>query len=159
LPIKAAAGAAFASGLAANAIALGRRGLMSGLGFDPFVLMATSLLAALGVVAAWMFESRSGPVRAESRAARRIARLARTAFHLDRFWIAAVVLPIRFAAQLCRLFDWVVIDGGTSAVSRAVPETLTRIVAPFESRPVQFEAIAVLLATGLLAAVLLVLAG
>ena len=74
-------------------------------------------------------------------------------FFLEELFLLAVVLPLRGLAQLCRFFEWFIIERLWDLPRRA-PEWLARLGEPLRGETVRLSVAAILLATAALLAVI-----
>jgi NADH:ubiquinone oxidoreductase subunit 5 (subunit L)/multisubunit Na+/H+ antiporter MnhA subunit len=114
-----------------------------------------TLLASLGIVAAWMIYSRPAewpPVVEQALAP--IVRLGQNRFYLDDVAFLMFLIPLRGMAQLVRFADWFLVDGLIAKLATRVPTLLSRGAGALRTANVQLYALSLLLATAVLFAVL-----
>jgi NADH-quinone oxidoreductase subunit L len=120
---------------------------------DPFAAALVLFPALVGFVAAWMVYAKSSrwPIKMAP-LLEPFSRLGRNNFYLDDFCYLLFVLPVRGLAQLCRFFDWLVVDAFLSGVPVKTLRHATKAALPLQNGLVQFYALSVVLAAAVLLA-------
>jgi NADH-quinone oxidoreductase subunit L len=85
-----------------------------------------------------------------------LTRLSQNKFYFDEVYQHGIVLPMRAFAQICRVADWLLIDGLLVGGISRIPALLGRLPRPIQNGLVQFYALAMVLAMAVLLTVLLV---
>jgi NADH-quinone oxidoreductase subunit L len=126
-------------------------------GHDYFVMGLSTVVAVLGVGLAFVMYGLPSvlPDRlATSLGA--LTRLSQNKFYFDEVYQHGIVLPMRAFAQICRVADWLLIDGLLVGGISRIPALLGRLPRPIQNGLVQFYALAMVLAMAVLLTVLLV---
>jgi len=120
---------------------------------DSFATALVLFPALVGFVGAWMVYAKSSrwPIKMAP-LLEPFSRLGRNQFYLDDFCYLLVALPVRGLAQLCRFFDWLVVDGLLSGVPVRMLRHAARAALPLQNGLVQFYALSVVLAAAVLLA-------
>jgi NADH-quinone oxidoreductase subunit L len=121
-------------------------------------VMATSTAAALfGIGAAFvMYASGTSPLPARLAALfGPLTDLSRNKFYFDEIYAALIVWPLQGLAQLSRFLDWGLIDGILVGGIGKIPVLMGKLPRPIQNGLVQFYALAMSLALGVLMWVLL----
>jgi hypothetical protein len=119
-----------------------------------------AILGAIGLTAGWMTrQAESGRRKAEGGKRKPVRpptsglRWLRAGFYLEEVFLLAVVLPLRAAAQLCRFFEWFIIERLWELPRRAT-EWLGGLGEPLQGGTVRLSVAAILLATAALLGVI-----
>ncbi|MFQ5732662.1 MAG: hypothetical protein ACE5KM_12005 [Planctomycetaceae bacterium] len=107
-------------------------------------VLSCGLLGTVAIAIGWMIPA-SKPA-AESR--------GRKGPELADLFVLMVVLPLRAGAQLCRLFEWFIIER-LWELPRQVPRLLRHLGEPLQSQSARTSVLTILLATGALLGVIL----
>lgn len=126
-------------------------------GIDWFVIGVSTAAAVVGIGAAWaMYASGTSALPARLCAmAGPLADLSRNKFYLDEVYTALFVWPLKAMANLSRFLDWGLIDGMFVGGIGKLPALVGRLPRPIQNGLVQFYALAMTLALGVLLWVLL----
>jgi NADH:ubiquinone oxidoreductase subunit 5 (subunit L)/multisubunit Na+/H+ antiporter MnhA subunit len=120
----------------------------------PFAADYGSLLALVGLVAAWMMSAQPSPWPGRcARALAPVVRLGEHRFYLDEVWSVVLVAPLRGLARCARLFEWLVLDVVCGAAPSWISAFFARIAHRLETGLVQFYALSLALAATVLLAV------
>jgi hypothetical protein len=117
---------------------------------DLFEFAVVVILGAIGLTAGWMTRQRTV---VSARPPGNFRRWLRAGFFLEELFLLAVVLPLRGVAQLCRFFEWFIIERLWDLPRRA-PEWLARLGEPLRGGTVWLSLAAILLATAALLGVI-----
>ncbi len=74
-----------------------------------------------------------------------LGRLARNGFYIDDTWFLLLILPVRTLGQLCRIFDWLIVDGLMTGIWKLIPRVFQGLTRPLATQSFGFFATAVLL--------------
>jgi NADH-quinone oxidoreductase subunit L len=120
-------------------------------------MAASTAAAILGIgVAALMYASGTSPLPARLAALfGPLTDLSRNKFYFDEIYDALIVWPLRGLASLSRFLDWGLIDGVLVNGIGKVPALMGKLPRPIQNGLVQFYALAMSLALGVLLWVLL----
>lgn len=126
-------------------------------GIDWFVIGVSTVAALAGLGAAYvMYGSGTSALPARLNAlAGPLADLSRNKFYLDEVYFALFVWPLVGLANLSRFLDWGLIDGLLVGGLGKLPALVGRLPRPIQNGLVQFYALAMTLALGVLLWVLL----
>jgi len=120
-------------------------------GINWLVAGISTLVAGLGVAAAWAMYAKPSPLPGRIAAAfGPLTTASQRRFYLDEMYQTLIVGPLRGVAQLSRLTDWLVVDGAFVGGLAGLPGLLGRLPRPIQNGLVQFYALATLLATAVL---------
>jgi NADH:ubiquinone oxidoreductase subunit 5 (subunit L)/multisubunit Na+/H+ antiporter MnhA subunit len=121
------------------------------------VVLISTAAAAVGIgLAAVMYGSGTSSLPARMNAlAGPLADLSRNKFYLDEVYAALLVWPLSGLASLSRFLDWGLIDGLLVGGLGKLPALAGRLPRPIQNGLVQFYALAMTLALGVLLWVLL----
>ncbi len=124
---------------------------------DWSVMLVSTAAAAIGIgAAAMMYASGTSSLPAHVNAlAGPLAELSRRKFYLDEVYTVLFVWPLSGLASLSRLLDWGLIDGILVGGIGKLPALAGRLPRPIQNGLVQFYALAMTLALGVLLWVLL----
>ena len=125
-----------------------------------FAMDVGLLLVALGGLSAWMLHFQPPlPTGRLADVLRPVAKFVRNRYELADCGFLLGVLPVRGAAQLCRFFDWIVIDALFTALPARILRLLAGAAGPLQNRLVQFYALSLAFAAAVLLVVLTLLGG
>ena len=112
-----------------------------------FVIGLSSVVALVGIIAAWMMYSVPSNLPGKLAAAfGPLTRLSQNKFYIDEVYAWFLILPLRGVAQLSRFFDWFVIDGAlVNGISKLPGGLLGRLIRPVQNGLVQFYAVSMML--------------
>lgn len=129
-------------------------------GTDWLVIGISTGVAVLGAVAAFAMYGTPSSLPARLAAlAGPLTTLSRNKFYLDEVYMALFVWPLRGLSALSRFLDWGLIDGLFVGGVGKLPALIGRLPRPIQNGLVQFYALAMTLALGVLLWVLLVKQG
>jgi len=122
-----------------------------------FVMAASTAAAIIGIGAAGlMYASGTSPLPARVAAIfGPLTDLSRNKFYFDEIYAALFVWPLRGLASLSRFLDWGLIDGMLVGGIGKLPALMGKLPRPIQNGLVQFYALAMSLALGVLLWVLL----
>lgn len=127
---------------------------------NAFVAVVQCIFLPLGGVIAWMlFAVPSARPERLARTFGPFVRLSRNRFYLDEMYFLGVNVPTRAVGQLCRFFEWFLIDAVLFGSLVRLPLLAARALRPLQNGLVQFYALAMTLAATVLILVLLFLQG
>ncbi len=121
-----------------------------------FVIAVSTAAAGLGIGAAYvMYGTVSSLPDRLAKLAGPLTELSRNKFYLDEAYAVMFVLPLKGLATLSRFLDWGLIDGMFVGGIGRLPALVGRLPRPIQNGLVQFYALAMSLALGVLLWVLL----
>jgi NADH-quinone oxidoreductase subunit L len=114
-------------------------------GFNPPLMLGSSLFAVGGVfIAWWMYLRQPGLAGRLADAVQGLYQLSLNKFHVDELYAALIVKPMEGIASVFRTLDQYVVDGLVDLVGWA-PHQLGKLVRPIQNGLVQFYALAMIL--------------
>lgn len=120
-------------------------------GADWFVMGASSLVAVIGIGAAFVMYGLPSSLPAKlAIGLGPLTRLSLNKFYLDEVNDLLFVWPLRGLAALSRLVDWLVIDVALAGGVSRIPAVIGRLPRPIQNGLVQFYALAMMLAMAVL---------
>ncbi|HLJ11733.1 MAG TPA: NADH-quinone oxidoreductase subunit L [Planctomycetaceae bacterium] len=123
---------------------------------NAFIMGLSTLLALAGIAAAYLMYGTASTLPARLAAlAGPLTRLSQNKFYLDEVYSALIVWPLKALANLSRFLDWALIDGLIVGGIGKLPGLVGRLPRPIQNGLVQFYALAMTLALGVLLWVLL----